>query len=508
MSRSLAPLFLILAAHLILGTLYALFTPIWQAPDEPAHFNNIRALVVSGRLPVLQPGDYDQTYLDEIKARKFPPDMPIDSIRYEGHQPPLYYWLATPVFWLTSRWGVRAQGVALRLLGVLLGAGVIALIWASIRRLFPDQPLRAHLAAGFAAVLPMHVAMMASINNDSLSELFIALGIYRLLGHLEQRQNQSLPSSAWVLTGMVIGLALLTKFQAYILLPLAGVVWLAVIRGQRTEDGGRRTEGGLPPPLATGLAWLIPALLLPLPWWLRNIGIYGPADPLGLNRHNAIVTGQPRTVDWIAAQGWWGYLDRLVEFTFKSFWGVFGWLGVFLDQRVYTLLGLLTLLVGVGLGVWLWHERRHRQLSDFQRLGLGLLVLQALFVVGAYAWYNVDFVQHQGRYLFPALLPLSIAFALGWEGLASRQGSRVAAVVVVVVVALALALGLTAGDVNVWAMLLAGSAAAVLGYNGWVRPLLLERGGLLILVLLAVIAVYALFGAIAPQLAITVRAVI
>ncbi len=502
------PLLLILAVYLILGTLYALFTPIWQAPDEPAHFNNIRAIAAGGRLPVLQPGDYDQSYLDDIKARKFPADMPIDGIRYEGHQPPLYYWLATPVFWCTSGWGLRGQSVALRLLGVWLGAGVIVLIWASTRRLFPGQPLRAHLAAGFAAVLPMHVAMMASINNDSLSELFIALGIYRLLGHLKQPKNQPTPHQAWVLTGMVIGLALLTKFQAYILLPLAGVVWLAEVRGQRAEGGGRRMQENSPSSLVTGLAWLIPALLLPLSWWLRNARIYGPADPLGLNRHNAIVTGQPRTVEWIAAHGWVGYFDRLGEFTFKSFWGVFGWLGVFLDQRVYTLLGLLTLLAVVGFGVWLWRERGRRDLSDFQRRGLGLLALQTLFVVGAYAWYNVDFVQHQGRYLFPALLPLSIGFALGWEGLAWRQGSRVAAIVAVVVVILALALGLAAGDVDVWAMLLAGGAAVVFACNGWVRPLPLWRGGLVVLALLAAIAVYALFGAIVPQLAFTVRAAI
>ena len=57
----------------------------------------------------------------------------------------------------------------LRLLSVLLGAGVIALVWASARRLFPHRPGRAVIAAGFAAVLPMHVAMMAAVNNDSLT---------------------------------------------------------------------------------------------------------------------------------------------------------------------------------------------------------------------------------------------------------------------------------------------------------------------------------------------------
>ena len=31
---------------------------------------------------------------------------------------------------------------------------------------------------------------------------------------------------------------------------------------------------------------------------------------------------------------------RTIEWTFKSFWGVFGWMGVWLDSRFYYVLGL------------------------------------------------------------------------------------------------------------------------------------------------------------------------
>jgi hypothetical protein len=34
--------------------------------------------------------------------------------------------------------------------------------------------------------------------------------------------------------------------------------------------------------------------------------------------------------------------------------------------------------------------------------------------VFGYLYYNVTFVQHQGRYLFPALIPIGLAFAIGW----------------------------------------------------------------------------------------------
>src|SRR5947209_3521469 len=91
-------LYVILAAYVALGTLYAVHTPAWQVPDEPAHYNYIRALVEQRALPVLQSGDYDQGYLDKLKSQRFPPGLPVTAVRYEGWQPPLYYVLAAPIY--------------------------------------------------------------------------------------------------------------------------------------------------------------------------------------------------------------------------------------------------------------------------------------------------------------------------------------------------------------------------------------------------------------------------
>ena len=77
----------LVALYLLLAAMYAWFTPAWQNPDEPAHYNYIRQLAESGSLPVLQPGDYDQPYLADIVARNFPPQLSIDGLRYEGHHP-------------------------------------------------------------------------------------------------------------------------------------------------------------------------------------------------------------------------------------------------------------------------------------------------------------------------------------------------------------------------------------------------------------------------------------
>ena len=294
----------------------------------------------------------------------------------------------------------------------------------------------------------MHVAMTASVNNDTLAELLIAIGVFGLLGHLEEDKQSA---SSWALTGLVVGLGLVTKFQAYILLPLAGSVWLwGSWRARRLA-------------WRPALAGLLPALLLSLPWWLRNAALYGFSDPLGLQRHNAIVTGQPRTTAWIASYGWSAYLERFVNFTFESFWGVFGWLGVFLDNRIYQALALLTLLVMAGFvwQVWRWRQGRE-PLAPHQKHGLMLLALQVLLVVLAFVWYNLTFVQHQGRYLFPALVPISIGFALGVESLLTKDGSRLGALVSLAVLAALVLISLAGGDLKGWALAMAAAAAVTL----------------------------------------------
>ena len=57
---------LIVAAYLVIGTLYAVKTPAWQVPDEPAHYNYVRYIVEHRALPVLRPGDYDQKYIEQF----------------------------------------------------------------------------------------------------------------------------------------------------------------------------------------------------------------------------------------------------------------------------------------------------------------------------------------------------------------------------------------------------------------------------------------------------------
>lgn len=396
---SRAPLATIVAVYCLLGFAYAVETPKWQTPDEPAHYNYIAYLAENGRFPVLQEGDYPHQYLEEIKAAGFPPEMSIETIRYESHQPPLYYALAAVVFRLTGALGFDVQFLALRLFSVALGAGLLLVAYAIATAVFPDDPYVPLTATAMMATLPMHIAMSAAINNDTLAEVILALVIW--LSIMEIKEGLSLRRT--LALGVLVALALLTKTTIYTPVILAVLVALVV----RAQACGWR-------PILQKLGIVCGLALLSVWWFVRNALTYGYLDLFGWHRHDSIVFGQPTTADWIAEHGLTQTIQDFLLVSFRSFWARFGWMGVLIDSRLYLFLALVSIAVGVGFVLWLARVvRRGQILSGFQRWALVLLLVVLLTAVAGHVWYNLKFVQHQGRYLFSALVPISVAFALG-----------------------------------------------------------------------------------------------
>ncbi len=455
MSHLRLPLFiLILVAYLAIGTLYASLTPAWQAPDEPAHYNYVRYLATKPGFPELVMGCYDQPYLEQLKSRRFPPELPIDNLCYEFHQPPLYYLLARPIFILSN-----GSLVALRLLSVVLGGGVVALAFFIGQTIFPNRLVIAWGTMAFVAFVPMHLAILASVNNDALAELILAV----LLLLLSRRLLTTDPPSLWgdVRLGALLGIGLVTKMTVYVALPLVAVtLWLA-FRGSRQpgETGywARRLikQAGL----IYGLAFVIA-----LPWYIRNAVLYGNFDILGLARHDQVVVGQLRTADFMTEVGGAAYLGQFVTTTFHSFWGQFGWMAVPMDGRTYLFLTWLTLLalgglIGFGQGVLSAQVASpDYDLSTGQRRALTLMALTIILMGLAYGWYNLTFVQFQGRYLFPALIPLGLFFSLGLsEAFARRWVWWLVGGLVVALAWVALSY-LLKDNLDKWAILLTGLA--------------------------------------------------
>lgn len=476
-------LILIVCAYLLVGGLYAVYTPAWQAPDEPAHYNYVRYLAENGHFPVLHYGDYPHAYLEQIKSARFPPDMPVEPLRYEFWQPPLYYMLATPIYQLFD-----GRLVPLRLLSVALGAGVIVTAFAIGLAVRPGDTTLALGTAAFIAFVPMHLTMMASVNNDALAELLLAVVMLRLIRFISEPAGggETTPRLSYlIITGLWLGLGLVTKATVYVAIPLA-LIALAFSE-RRPATLARRA-----------LALFGPALALAIPWYVRNVAVYGWPDLLGTRHHEAVVAGQLRTTDYLADVGWATYLKNFATTSFHSFWGQFGWMAVPMDRWVYLALGLLSVLAVVGLALVVWRGREMGRWEDGKN---GRLVgLWLIFTILVYLYYNISLVQFQGRYLFPALVPIGLFSLLGLREILSRRWWWVGAGVGVVVLA-AMSFGSTLnGDLDKWGVLIAGGATTILAVRHWL-PARLD-GWVLATPLagLAMLSVYSLFAFVVPYL--------
>jgi len=206
--------------------------------------------------------------------------------------------------------------------------------------------------------------------------------------------------------GILIGFTFVTKLTA--MPPAVVTVGLAILFRWRQERWSLNR-------LARELAWVaIPALVFGLPLWLRNISVYGGLDILAQSAHDRVVVGQETTVQYISKSGITNWLRDFGQTSFQSFWGQFGWMGVPMSIPIYSALAAFTGFVIVGAGIAFMRWRKC--LSTMQAEMLMLFGITALLALAELIYWNLKFVQFQGRYLYPGLIPIGLFVAIGLTG--------------------------------------------------------------------------------------------
>ncbi|MCA1645049.1 MAG: hypothetical protein LC797_06120 [Chloroflexi bacterium] len=379
---------LTLVAYAVLAFGYIRLTPIWQNPDEPAHYNYVVFVAETGGLPELTSGDWDSALLDRLKNGRLRPGDAVGAIRYEAWQPPLAYLLLAPLVRLAPADPVDVLVYRLRAFDAVLGEATLGVAFFAAR-----QVLAPHLAMAVPLVMvgiPMFTAVSAAVSADPLANLIAAGVLLMLLGRV--RRSVAEFDRRWAIgAGALIGFGLLTKLALAIFVPLVMVVIL-------TRSSQRIRES---------LLLLATTGLLLLPWLVHQVTTYGWADPLATTRHAQVVLDQPRFPGLSVA-----WLSGFVTTTFHSFWAQFGWMGVVAPDRLYLAWGVLVVIGLAGLVL------RRRQLGEPEwRCVLFSVAAAAIGYLG----YNLAYEQFQGRYLFTALVPLAVLLVGGWAAWLPRS---------------------------------------------------------------------------------------
>lgn len=407
----------IVAVYFVFAGTYAVVTPMFESPDEPAHFEYVRYVALHRALP--------------IEPR---PEFP-DHLQTAGH-PPLYYalgalaagWvnlaeykplrknpyfsygpdsLGANVFQHSSAEAFPWQGIPLavhllRGMSILMGAGTIVATYRLGRVLFPEEVTLSLLAAATLAFVPQFIFISASVNSDSLVNLLSAVAMVEIaqIARNETRiacndthiaYNEMRFPRDVILLGITVGLAVLAKASALVLVPLAlaGIIW-ASPRAWRLWLRG-------------SIVFLI-AFAVTAGWWfVRNLLLFG--DPLALRWWEIAYASARRTAPLAP-----GEIPSFLTAAWISFWGNFGWGNLNADDWVYIALAVASAAAVIGLGL-----RRVRR--DPAPRGFWLLIGDVGAVAVLFAWYYNSFPEggSQGRYMFTALPAIAILLVYGWS---------------------------------------------------------------------------------------------
>ena len=235
-----------IAAVVAFGAATIFRYPLWSVVDEGAHFSNIQYIAEHGSYPVLGKALASDQEL-AISQQRYPRHTTIDArtdglsgLAYEAFQPPLYYYVATPVFFLSGNYHTKA--VLLRLFGLLLLVVAIALTARLSRRVLKDRWLLGLAAGMLVFLMPGIVVRMVTISNVNLAIPLCILTVTEFWITWEQKSAKRL-----VLCGFLVGCGVLTDLYLIELVPVFVLVALAVVwpaRSRRTGSGHFTPAGG------------------------------------------------------------------------------------------------------------------------------------------------------------------------------------------------------------------------------------------------------------------------
>lgn len=444
--RRAGELLLVFFLFLALGVSWLGVLPLWQGPDEPAHFAYAQYMAVHVLPPVelrvapgrqawvFSPSPAESASIAAVGRNRIlthphawlsvtpqaaaraargvaaasaaPGGNLAGSQNYVGIYPPLYYAAVGRIASALRLESVFAQAFAGRFVSAAL-LGLTGVLLDLVVGLVVCQPRRrVALAAAIGLMFPTLGMLGGAVTNDLMADGASLAVFYLAMRAVAQRSR--LLAGGWF--GLAAGLALWTKEEAYVALGVsAPFVLVRVWQHEGVRRAARWTAG------AAGLALLVGGPWLAFTWHAYHALV----PPLTYQGAGA----DPRTVSWVVGQQLLnGAFVKNVLLTQTVFGIDFPWWFPWPHhQWVFAAVGwVLALLLAGGLlaarrtpGVWLalaWLAAGAAVLASLQiqyAIATGSSFLQGryfFFLLGPLAWLAAHALKRWGRLLTPLLL--------------------------------------------------------------------------------------------------------
>lgn len=417
-------LHLLLILFIFKGIFWAILIPIWQAPDEPNHFANTQFTAETGKLYV---GRFDKNLSQEIAqsaaflnldldlnltgrapAPSWKPDFTqnlqgkfeadIKNIPTEERSnfvavvggvksPPLYYIVSSIIYRIFAPLSLIDRVFLIRILSVILGAGVVWLTFLLTRELAREEKI-SFAASVLVAFHPTFNVISSTINPDImlifLTSVFLYFGV-KILKNNEFSPKNLLPFFATLISGILV------RFASLSLLPASAIVFLP-----------RKIYLIVP-----GVILFFAGVLV----FFRSPGLLGEFSQFFGNPANF----SPASFLNFAIKSFPHYNGEV----FSWYWAVFGWLEASLPIAVFRVLRVLTIISLAGLIILVFNWLKKPKLSQNSLAWIFIIgtILFTILLVVIFDWQT--FVRTgvgfgvQGRHFLQAISAQMVLFLLG-----------------------------------------------------------------------------------------------
>jgi hypothetical protein len=404
-----------------LALIWAMVIPLWQFPDEQAHFAQVQNYAELGRSPegrddlsfeiyeserllgtlrdergnnnfTYNAGfniEYADGYIgkDEDYLRNIDKEMRTEYVRRESPRyPPLFYYVSGLGYRAFYNSSIFGRVVGTRVVSVVIFGLIVLFGYKFASQLYPKNErlvLATTIMIGFH---PMLMFVSSGINNDSLLNLFGMIILYYLVKAV--REGLTYSSIFWL--ALTFALGALTKQLVYLLLPTILIVLAAVF----LFDKKRKIS------MIKALIVFASGLLLMLVL-VRKGGFWLPFWPRLTENSPGFSLSSFELMNQ--------QFSRLYRETLPWYWGVYRWLSLVLPLNVIRLIKIMMGVSGVGLMAYLTEVVRRKKLSTFDWQVMVLVMANVIYFVVFLIWDNLltrsmGFGHGiQGRYFFSLL---------------------------------------------------------------------------------------------------------
>ncbi len=431
---------------LIKAIVWVGLTPIFQVPDEPSHLSIIQTIAETGKKPhprsirktpaeiltVSQIVNFNwqithpvwQGYqLDwQQKIKNIPKNQKSTTIdnKYQTSlkRPPLYYYLATPIYLSLKNQSFLVRFFSLRAFSLAISLLTVFITFKLTRLLFRKNYLPLAITS-LVAFQPLFSYISSGVHYDPLAILVSTLFLYFSIKFIKSKQTFFLKLTLFTLIlGLLVKpdlivLALVypfllpkNKLKTYFLISLAALASLAVFYNIFYSL------------INSSASSLIADKFL----YLINLNEYSQQANFFIN---SLLSGKifSQLIQYLSSS----YQATYAQI-FPWYWGVFGWLEKTLPLATYTVIKLTTTLSLVGWFKYFLVNSKKKLLSKFQQKSLTFLFLAStthfliiflndfLIFTSSGKYFGI-----QGRYFLPMITAHMILLVFGLTQLIPKK---------------------------------------------------------------------------------------